>query len=88
MRSLLRTVLGLAALTAAAAAPAASLVTLFDVSDANDWSSVKVWFRDADGLGGGIYPVHGFIYAPGKPDRELTAKDPDYVGAMIDAYAR
>lgn len=61
-------------------------VTLFDVSRANDWSEVKVWYRDADGLGGGIYPVHGFIYAPGKPDRELTASNPDFVGALIDAY--
>lgn len=61
-------------------------VTLFDVSRANDWSEVKVWYRDADGLGGGVYPVQGFIYAPGKPDRELTATNPDYVGALIDAY--
>jgi surface antigen len=73
-------------------------VTLFDVSPANDWSSVKVWFRDSDGLGGTTYPVYGFIY--GTPDRhaegdalrarpsaELTGRSPDYVGALIDAYA-
>jgi surface antigen len=63
-------------------------VTLFDVSPANDWSEVKVWYRDADGLGGTVYQVHGFIYAPGRPAAELTARSPDYVGALIDAYAR
>lgn len=61
-------------------------VTLFDVSDDNDWSAVKVWYRDATGLGGTIYRVNGFIYAPGRPSPELTSRDPDYVGALIDAY--
>ena len=60
-------------------------VTLHDVSDDNDWSEVKVWYRDMNGLGGGVYPVKGFIYG-GKPASELTGKDPDYVGALIDAY--
>lgn len=74
-------------------------VTLFDVSADGDWSEVKVWYRDMDGLGGGIYPVYGFIYgAPaagaeggvGKahPSRELTGRRPDDVAALIDAYAR
>ena len=61
-------------------------VTLFDVSDGNDWSEVKVWFRDSNGLGGGIYPVSGFIYGSGKAAPELTGRSPDYVGALIDAY--
>jgi hypothetical protein len=73
-------------------------VTLFDVSAANDWSSVKVWYRDREGLGTTVYPVYGFVY--GAPDpradtshratvsRDLTSKQPDYVGALIDAYAR
>lgn len=61
-------------------------VTLFDVSEDNDWSSVKVWYKDATGLGGTTYRVHGFIYAPGRPAEELTARNPDYVGALIDAY--
>ncbi|MFC3558182.1 CHAP domain-containing protein [Sphingomonas qilianensis] len=72
-------------------------VTLTDVSPNNDWTSVKVWYRDRDGLGGSIYPVYGFIY--GNPDAaapralaravpapELTGRNPDYVGALIDAY--
>ena len=61
-------------------------VTLYDVSDDNDWSKVKVWYRDVDGLGGGIYPVSGFIYGTGHAARELTSRNPDYVGALIDAY--
>lgn len=63
-------------------------VTLFDVSPANDWSEVKVWFRDPDGLGGSVYPVDGFIYGNARPARELTGRNPDYVGALIDAYAK
>jgi len=61
-------------------------VTLYDVSPRNDWSAVKVWYRDSDGLGGSIYPVAGFIHGDGKPASELTARNPDYVGALIDAY--
>lgn len=63
-------------------------VTLYDVSPGNDWSVVKVWYRDTNGLGGSVYPVNGFIYGTGKPASELTAKHPDFVGALIDAYAR
>ena len=64
-------------------------VTLFDVSPDNDWSEVKVWYRDSDGLGGTVYPVYGFIY--GEPDRRapgLSGRHPDDVAALIDAYAR
>lgn len=72
-------------------------VTLFDVSRAGDWSEVKVWYRDTRGLGSTIYPVHGFIYgrpasgakvAAARPAPELTGDRPDYVGSLIDAYAR
>jgi len=61
-------------------------VTLYDVSPRNDWSSVKVWYKDVDGLGGGIYPVYGFIHGDARPAAELTSRNPDYVGALIDAY--
>lgn len=61
-------------------------VTLFDVSAGNDWSIVKVWFRDSDGLGSSTYPIYGFIYGKGHAARELTSEKPDYVGALIDAY--
>ncbi len=62
-------------------------VTLFDVSRGNDWSEVKVWYRDTAGLGGSIYPVHGFIYGPRRgASTELSGKAPDYVASLIDAY--
>jgi surface antigen len=73
-------------------------VTLFDVSKDNDWSEVRVWYKGMDGLGSSTYPIYGFIYgtpaadAPdtvrkAKPAPQLTSRDPDYVGALIDAYA-
>ncbi|MFX8183965.1 hypothetical protein ABTL26_19350, partial [Acinetobacter baumannii] len=37
-------------------------VTLTDTSPDNDWSEVKVWYRDMDGLGSTTYPIYGFIY--------------------------
>lgn len=69
-------------------------VTLTDVSPDNDWSAVKVWYHDQDGLGTTVYPVYGFIYgkpveprrAEARPARELTGRQPDYIGALIDAY--
>lgn len=61
-------------------------VTLYDASPDNDWSEVRVWYRDSDGLGGTVYAVSGFVYAQGKPAAELTARSPDYIGALIDAY--
>ncbi|MDZ7281594.1 CHAP domain-containing protein [Sphingomonas sanguinis] len=61
-------------------------VTLFDVSPGNDWSEVKVWFRDSEGLGSSTYPIYGFIYGKGRAAPELTSDKPDYVGALIDAY--
>jgi len=70
-------------------------VTLYDISHDNDWSQVRVWYRDSEGLGSSTYPVVGFIYGdpgnqPGmraRPSPELSSHDPDYVAALIDAYA-
>lgn len=61
-------------------------VTLYDVSAHNDWSEVKVWYRDSNGLGSSVFPVDGFIYGKGAIAPGLTSKNPDYVGALIDAY--
>ncbi|MDB5681429.1 MAG: hypothetical protein JWO16_1234, partial [Sphingomonas bacterium] len=57
-------------------------VTVYDVSRDNDWSEVKVWYRDNDGLGSTVYRVNGFIYPDrkAKPAKELTSRQPDYVG--------
>lgn len=67
-------------------------VTLTDVSPDNDWSEVRVWYRGMEGLGSTTYPLYGFIYpstvqgTKAHHAPELTSRDPDYVGALIDAY--
>jgi surface antigen len=62
-------------------------VTLIDVSAANDWSEVRVWWKDRQGLGTTAYPVYGFIYGgeTTHPSPTLTSKAPDVVGAVIDS---
>ena len=45
-------------------------VRAVDVSPANDWSQVRVWFAPIQALGGTQWPLQGFIY----PDR--PAADP------------
>ena len=42
-----------------------------DVSAANDWSEVRVWYTPIGGLGTTRYPVHGFIYPDGRAPRQL-----------------
>lgn len=37
-------------------------VKAVDVSAANDWSEVRVWYDPIDALGTTPWPVHGFIY--------------------------
>ena len=41
---------------------------MIDVSSANDWSEVRVWYAPIQALGGSVWPVQGFIYR-GKPPR-------------------
>lgn len=42
-------------------------VRAIDVSEAGDWSAVRVWFGPTGGLGTTVYPTRGFIYADGAP---------------------
>ena len=42
-------------------------VRAVDVSDAGDWSVVKVWYAPQGGLGTSSYPTDGFIYADRAP---------------------
>jgi len=37
-------------------------VRAIDVSPANDWSEVKVWYGPIEGIGTTAWPIHGFIY--------------------------
>lgn len=47
-------------------------VIAIDVSEAGDWSRVKVWFASNNGLGTSTYPVNGFIYAKGAPRNDAA----------------
>ena len=38
-----------------------------DVSEAGDWSSVRVWFAPSNGLGQRVNPTFGFIYGDSAP---------------------
>ena len=46
-------------------------VTMIDVSEAGDWSLVKVWYGPIQNLGGKVYPTYGFIYKD-KMDQPTT----------------
>jgi surface antigen len=37
-------------------------VNVVDMSPANDWSEVKVWYNPIHDLGTTVYPTYGFIY--------------------------
>ena len=47
-------------------------VRAIDVSAANDWSEVRVWFGPVGGLGTSVYPANGFIY-PGHAPAQAPA---------------
>lgn len=42
-----------------------------DVSVANDWSEVRVWYAPIGALGTTRYPVHGFIYPQSRAPSQL-----------------
>lgn len=48
-------------------------VTAVDVSPANDWSQVRVWYAPIASLGGAHWPVAGFIYNA-RPGRKVLAR--------------
>lgn len=57
-------------------------VRVIDVSPDNDWSAVRVWNGKSQRMGGGSWPLYGFIYneAPGrkaKPARPRKHADRD-----------
>jgi len=40
-------------------------VKVIDVSEAGDWTAVRVWYAPNEDLGSTAWPVHGFIYPAG-----------------------
>jgi surface antigen len=51
-------------------------VRAVDVSDAGDWSKVRVWFAGNGDLGTTSYPVSGFIYPDAAPAPKLDIAAP------------
>jgi surface antigen len=48
-------------------------VRVVDVSDANDWSRVRVWFAPLQDLGTTEWPTHGFIYPNDVPPMSIPS---------------
>jgi len=62
-------------------------VEVVDVSAANDWSEVRVWYAPLADLGTGTHPTHGFIY-PDAQALELAALRPgDGAAVQTAAFA-
>jgi surface antigen len=51
-------------------------VRVVDVSDAGDWSLVRVWYAPIGDLGLRANPVQGFIYSDGAPNKAPSFKAP------------
>jgi len=61
-------------------------VRAVDVSPANDWSEVRIWYGPGRKLGARRWPLYGFIYkdgksAPGKMARPMRSSD--LIGEII-----
>ena len=49
---------------------------MVDVSEAGDWSAVRVWYGPIRDLGTTVYPTYGFIYsAAGQAGRAAVGRD-------------
>ncbi len=57
-------------------------VRAVDVSDAGDWSRVKVWYGPSHGLGTSSYPTKGFIYAAPAPATPVPFEDAQFAGTV------
>ncbi|MBC3943395.1 CHAP domain-containing protein [Sphingomonas albertensis] len=53
-------------------------VRAIDVSDAGDWSKVKVWYGPQGDLGTSVYPTKGFIYSGHAPAGDTLDTQPSY----------
>ena len=50
-------------------------VKVIDVSEAGDWSEVRVWYAPLQALGGSHWPVQGFIYPAAPKQGERLLRD-------------
>ena len=57
-------------------------VRAIDVSEAGDWSRVRVWFGPLHDLGRTSYPTHGFIYAGGAAQTAPDEAAPVQIAAL------
>lgn len=64
-------------------------VRAVDVSPANDWSAVRVWYGPNKALGATRWPLYGFIYneKPGKPSGRRGSV-PDIIADIIGGRYR
>jgi surface antigen len=60
-------------------------VRVVDVSDAGDWSEVRVWYAPIQALGGSVWPVQGFIYPAAPKNNEKLVRD---AGRNVQAATR
>ena len=58
-------------------------VRAVDVSEAGDWSMVKVWYAPNGGLGTSAYPTHGFIYSGHSADVPAGDDTGDDIAPML-----
>jgi surface antigen len=61
-------------------------VEVRDVSEAGDWSAVRVWFGPSAGLGSTAWPTHGFIYPSAAGAASAQAQVPKLSYASVAAW--
>ena len=62
-------------------------VRAIDVSPANDWSEVRVWFGPNAALGNTHWPVHGFIYSAKSGLPGASSRRPAIVRATAESIS-
>ncbi|GAA0738861.1 CHAP domain-containing protein [Sphingomonas japonica] len=60
-------------------------VRAVDVSDAGDWSSVRVWYGPIGDLGTSANPANGFIYGDGAPTDDEGELAPLIIATAVPA---
>ena len=58
-------------------------VRVVDVSDAGDWSRVKVWFASMGDVGQTSYPTFGFVYAKPATTQFASVKGGTGIGTAL-----